>query len=90
MNFGYAQAEVGDIATSRINTTAAPVTLTDYTLTGTTVNLAQAPGAPATTDWSGTGAVGNSYLCVFANDITYEQFLNNLYKAKKVILQEVR
>ena len=30
------------------------------------------------------------YLCVFANDITYEQFVNNLYTAKKVVLQEVR
>ena len=50
MNFGYAQAEVGDIATSRINTTAAPVTLTDYTLSGITVNLAQAPASTAITD----------------------------------------
>ena len=30
------------------------------------------------------------YLCVFPAEITYEQFVNNLYKAKKVILQEVR
>lgn len=39
------------------NTTNAALTLTDYTLAGTTVNLAQAPGATATTDWDGI-AVG--------------------------------
>lgn len=37
------------------NATSAPLTLTDYTLTGTTVNLAQAPVSTATTDWDGTG-----------------------------------
>ena len=31
------------------NGTATPVTLTDYSLTGTTANLAQAPAATATT-----------------------------------------
>lgn len=30
-----------------------PVTITDYTLTGTTVNLAQAPAATAVTTWNG-------------------------------------
>ncbi|MDE2469292.1 MAG: hypothetical protein KGL35_11250, partial [Bradyrhizobium sp.] len=34
-----------------------PVTLTDYTLAGTTVNLAQAPGVTATTDWDGSGTL---------------------------------
>ncbi len=37
------QTEVGDVATPLIPTTTAPVTVTDYTLNGTTVNLAQAP-----------------------------------------------
>ena len=40
---------------SLIPTTGSPVTLTDYTLTGTTVNLAQAPAATAVTTWNGTG-----------------------------------
>ena len=35
----------------------APVTLTDYTITGTTVNLAQAPVSAATLDWDGTGTL---------------------------------
>ena len=30
------------------------------------------------------------YLCVFSSDITYDQFVNDLYSAKKVVLQEVR
>ena len=36
-----------------IPTTSAPVTVTDYTLSGTTVNLAQAPASTATTQWEG-------------------------------------
>jgi hypothetical protein len=32
-----------------------PVTLTDYALTGTTVNLAQVPATGAILDWTGTG-----------------------------------
>jgi hypothetical protein len=36
-----------------IPTTTAPVTLTDYTLAGTTVNLAQAPASGALCNWSG-------------------------------------
>ena len=35
------------------NNTNAPVTLTDYTLSGTTVTLAQAPASTATTQWQG-------------------------------------
>lgn len=54
--FGF-QVEVGNSPSGYIPTTTAPVTLTDYTLSGTTVNLAQAPGATATTDWDGI-AVG--------------------------------
>ena len=49
------EMESGSSAGVLINTTTAPVTLTDYTLTGTTVSLAQAPAATATTDWDGTG-----------------------------------
>ena len=47
-----AQLEIGTFPTSFINVPAGtgPVTLTDYTLTGTTVNLAQAPASTAITD----------------------------------------
>ena len=40
-------------ASSAILTTTAPVTLTDYTMSGATVNLAQAPASTATTQWEG-------------------------------------
>ena len=50
INAGFAQIEEGNVATSRINTTGSPLTLTDYTLTGTTVNLAQAPASTAVTN----------------------------------------
>ena len=50
------QVEVGGAPTSWINNpnyNSSPVTLTDYTLSGTGVTLAQAPGSTATTDWDG-------------------------------------
>ena len=53
--FSKPQFEYGTTVGSYILTTTTAATLTDYTLTGTTVNLAQAPAATATTDWDGTG-----------------------------------
>ncbi|MDE1988902.1 MAG: DUF2460 domain-containing protein [Betaproteobacteria bacterium] len=84
------QTEVGDVATPLIPTTTAPVTLTDYTLTGTTVNLAQAPADTATTTWSGTGSNATTYLVRFPDDIEFEQIVSQIYKAKTLKLQEVR
>ncbi len=51
------QLETGTSPTSLINVPAGtgPITLTDYTLSGTTVNLAQDPAATAKTTWYGTG-----------------------------------
>lgn len=52
------QMEIAASPTSWINNPTydgAAITITDYTITGTTVNLAQAPVATATTDWDGTG-----------------------------------
>ena len=49
----FAQLEPGLTPTGYIFTDAAPVTLTDYTLAGTTVNLAQVPATGALLDWSG-------------------------------------
>ncbi|HQT76816.1 MAG TPA: hypothetical protein PLD10_07160, partial [Rhodopila sp.] len=40
---------------SYIPTTTAPVTVTDYTISGTTVNLAQAPASQALCTWDGVG-----------------------------------
>ena len=45
----------------------APVTLTDYTLTGTTVNLAQAPLPAAILDWDGTDARGGVQALSFGS-----------------------
>lgn len=45
----FASLELGNVAGSYIPTTSAPVTLTDYTMSGTTVNLAQAPASTAVT-----------------------------------------
>ena len=49
------QTEIsGQPATPYIyNSGTSPLTITDYTLTGTTVDLAQAPASTATTTWSG-------------------------------------
>ena len=57
--FGY-QVEVVDSATATPspyfpNSGASPLTLTDYTLSGTTVTFAQDPLATAKTTWYGTG-----------------------------------
>ena len=51
------QVELGNVLTSWINNptyNTSGVTLTDYSLTGTTVNLAQAPAAGATLNWDGS------------------------------------
>ena len=48
-----AQVETGSTPTSRLFSGSSPLTLTDYTLSGTTVNLAQAPASTATTQWQG-------------------------------------
>ena len=50
INAGFMQCEAGSVPTSRINTTTSPLNLTDYTLAGTTVNLAQAPASTAVTN----------------------------------------
>lgn len=55
---------------SSILTTTAPVTLTDYTLSGTTVNLAQAPASTATTDWDGTGVANLGQNIAFTSSAT--------------------
>ena len=69
---------------------ASPVTVTDYTLNGTTVNLAQAPAATATTTWDGTGSNAETYLVRFPDGVEFEQFLSQIYRTKTLKLQEVR
>ena len=50
----YAQIEASPMATAFYNPGTGLVTpITDYTLNGTTVNLAQAPASTDTTDWDG-------------------------------------
>ncbi len=49
------QLETGAVATTLIPTANAPVTVTDYTISGTTVNLAQAPASQALCTWDGVG-----------------------------------
>ena len=54
VDVAFAQAEMGNAATGYIPTTTAPVTVTDYTLSGTgLVTLASAPVSGATLTWSG-------------------------------------
>ena len=86
------QTEIsGQPATSYIyNGGTSPLTLTDYTLTGTTVNLAQAPAATAATTWNGTGSNAATYLVRFPDGVDFEQFMSQLYRTKTLKLQEVR
>ena len=52
----FGQIEVASVPGSFIQGSVGSFpTITDYTLTGTTVNLAQAPAATAVTTWNGTG-----------------------------------
>ena len=49
----YAQFEVGAVSTSYISTTTSAVTVTDYTLSGSTVNFGETPSDGAILDWDG-------------------------------------
>lgn len=89
--FSDPQLELESAATSYIaNAGTTPLTLTDYTLTGTTVNLAQAPAATAVTRWNGTGSHSATYLVRFPDGVDFEQFMSQLYRTKTLKLQEVR
>ena len=52
------QMEVGTVSTPYIPTTTTSATITDYTLTGSTLALAQTPVYGATLAWSGTYQTG--------------------------------
>lgn len=43
-----------------IPTTSAPASVTDYTVSGTSVTLGQAPGTGAAIDWDGSASFGNT------------------------------
>lgn len=49
----YAQFEYGAVTTSYIATTTAPRTITDYTLSGSTVSFGETPASGAVCDWTG-------------------------------------
>jgi hypothetical protein len=86
----YDQTTLAQLGAYIPTTSYAPVPLTDYTIAGTTVNLAQAPGATATTDWDGIGSNVETYLVRFPDGIEFEQFMSQLYRTKTLKLQEVR
>ena len=89
--FSDPQLELNSQSTAYIaNAGTAPLTITDYTLTGTTVNLAQAPAATAVTRWNGTGSNSATYLVRFPDGVDFEQFMSQLYRTKTLKLQEVR
>jgi hypothetical protein len=82
------QYEVGNTATSRIVTTAAAVTITDYTLSSTgLVTLGQVPAVNAGLSWS-----GSYYRRVRfdTDELDFERFLDRVWEAKALPLISVK
>lgn len=82
------QVDTGSVATARIITTTAPVTVTDYTLNSTgLVTLASAPLAAAILAWS-----GSYYRRVrFEEDeLDFERIFYQIWEAKTVALKSVK
>lgn len=73
-----------------IPTTSAPVTVTDYTLSGTTVTVGQASPSGATLDWSGTASDAETYLVTFPDSIDLSQFMANMYETNSLKFEEFR
>lgn len=83
----YLQGESGNTLTSFIPTTTAPVTVTDYTLTGNQVAFAVAPLLNAILTWTGNFY----YLVRFSEDVLeFNQLMNQMYELQECKLVSVR
>lgn len=82
-----AQIEASQNPTSYIPTTTAPVTVTDYTLTGNQVAFAVAPLLNAILTWTGNFY----YLVRFSEDVLeFNQLMNQMYELQECKLVSVR
>lgn len=75
------------LGTSYIPTTTTPVTVTDYSLSGTTVTFTPAPSAGATITWTGNFF----YRVRFKKDSAdFNEFMFNLWELKTLELESVK
>jgi hypothetical protein len=80
------QLEIG-VLTSYIPTTTVAVTVSDYSISGTTVTLSSALAATATLQWSG----GYYYRVRFKEDVAeFNQFMSKLWELKSLELVSVK
>jgi hypothetical protein len=87
VDIAFAQAELGSVATSYIPTTTVAMTVSDYSISGTTVALSSALAATATLQWSG----GYYYRVRFKEDVAeFNQFMSKLWELKSLELVSVK